>query len=81
MVSMEPEKVISIPIRELSHLKILLAGWYSFLKENYDQKQIDQNEFKDALRSNVVYNIDQDQVEVLLAGKETLLQNFRKSLS
>ncbi|EMO63857.1 hypothetical protein [Leptospira borgpetersenii] len=78
---MEPEKVISIPIRELSHLKILLAGWYNFLKENYDQNQIDQNEFKDALRSNVVYNIDQDQVEVLLAGKETLLQNFRKSLS
>ncbi|EMY16292.1 hypothetical protein LEP1GSC043_2679 [Leptospira weilii str. Ecochallenge] len=58
-----------------------MAGWYNFLKENYDQKQIDQNEFKDALRSNVVYNIDQDQVEVLLAGKETLLQNFRKSLS
>ncbi|AMX58606.1 hypothetical protein IQB76_03345 [Leptospira borgpetersenii serovar Hardjo-bovis] len=78
---MEPEKVISIPIRELSHLKILLSGWYHFLKENYDQNQIDQNEFKDALRSNVVYNIDQDQVEVLLAGKETLLQNFRKSLS
>ncbi|AAN49823.2 hypothetical protein ACO2J1_04390 [Leptospira interrogans] len=78
---MEPEKVISIPIRELPHLKVLLAGWYNFLKESYDQKTIDQSEFKDALKSNVVYNIDQDQVEVLLAGKESLLQNFRKSLS
>ncbi|EJO78508.1 hypothetical protein Q2295_14120 [Leptospira interrogans] len=76
---MEPEKVISIPIRELPHLKVLLAGWYNFLKESYDQKTIDQSEFKDALKSNVVYNIDQ--VEVLLAGKESLLQNFRKSLS
>lgn len=79
MVFMEPEKVISIPIRELPHLKVLLAGWYNFLKESYDQKTIDQSEFKDALKSNVVYNIDQ--VEVLLAGKESLLQNFRKSLS
>lgn len=55
---MEPEKVISIPIRELPHLKVLLAGWYNFLKESYDQKTIDQSEFKDALKSNVVYNID-----------------------
>lgn len=36
---MEAEKVISVPIKELPHLKVILAGWYNFLKDSYDQKK------------------------------------------
>ncbi|EMJ98536.1 hypothetical protein AB3N61_10495 [Leptospira sp. WS58.C1] len=78
---MEAEKVISVPIKELPHLKVILAGWYNFLKDSYDQKAIDANAFKDSLKTNVVYNIDSDQVELLLSGTEQLLQSFRKKLS
>ncbi|TGK03590.1 hypothetical protein EHQ81_09720 [Leptospira selangorensis] len=78
---MEAEKVISVPIKELPHLKVILAGWYNFLKDSYDQKTIDANAFKDSLKTNVVYNIDSDQIELLLSGTEQLLQNFRKKLS
>ncbi|EPG67638.1 hypothetical protein ACE5IS_04250 [Leptospira wolffii] len=78
---MEAEKVISVPIKELPHLKVILAGWYNFLKDNYDQKKIDANSFKESLKTNVVYNIDLDQIELLLSGTEQLLQNFRKKLS
>ncbi|PJZ68506.1 hypothetical protein CH373_09440 [Leptospira perolatii] len=78
---MEPEKVISVPIRELPHLKVILAGWYNFLKDSYDHKNIDAVAFKEALKTNVVYNIDLDQIELLLSGTEQLLQNFRKNLS
>lgn len=78
---METGKVISIATKEIPHMKVILAGWYSFLKDSFDKKSITSEEFKEYLHANVVYNLDKDQIELLLAAREEVLLDFRKSLS
>ncbi len=77
---MKSPKVISIGIRELSHQKVILAAWYNFLKESFDQKKCTGDEFTEFLKANVMYDLDKDQIELMLSGSEQLLEEFKKSI-
>ncbi|WCL50398.1 hypothetical protein [Leptospira sp. GIMC2001] len=74
------QKAITIPTKELSHQKIILAGWYNFLKETFDSGKISSDEFTDFLRANVVYDMDKDQVDLILTGTQEVLDAFRTQL-
>lgn len=74
------QKAITIPIKELSHQKIILAAWYNFLKESFDSQTIQAEEFSESLKANVVYDLDKDQIELVLTGKEDLLGQFRSQI-
>ncbi|MCC5813884.1 MAG: hypothetical protein JJT78_03950 [Leptospira sp.] len=71
------QKAITIPTKELSHQKIILAAWYNFLKESFDSKKITSDEFTDYLKANVVYDLDKDQIDLILTGNELILDQFR----
>ncbi|GBF50670.1 hypothetical protein LPTSP4_21970 [Leptospira ryugenii] len=77
---MKPAKIITIGIKELSHQKVILAAWYNFLKESYDQKKLSGEEFTDFLKAHVMYDLDKDQIELMLSGTEPLLEEFKKSI-
>lgn len=77
---MKPSKIITIGIKELPHQKVILAAWYNFLKEAFDQKKITAEEFSDSLQAHVMYDLDKDQIELMLAGSESLLEEFKKSI-
>jgi|JI10StandDraft_1071094.scaffolds.fasta_scaffold624312_2 hypothetical protein len=74
------QKAITVPTKELSHQKIILAAWYHFLKEKFDQGKIQPNEFTDFLKANVVYDMDKDQVDLMLTGTQEVLDAFRSQL-
>lgn len=74
------QKAITVPIRELSHQKIILAAWYNFLKESFDSGIIQSEEFSDFLRANVIYDLDKDQIELILTGTQEILDQFRSQL-
>lgn len=74
------QKAITVPTRELSHQKIILAAWYNFLKEAFDQGKIQTIEFTDYLKANVVYDMDKDQIELVLTGNQEILDSFRAQL-
>jgi len=71
---MSQEKVISMPIKDLSDLKVILATWYSFLREQLDT--IPKDDFTRFLKTPVVYNIEKDEIEILFTGTEDLLKKF-----
>jgi len=77
---MKGNKVISIGIKELSHQKVILAAWYNFLKQSFDQKKLSNEDFSDSLKAHVMYDLDKDQIELMLSGPENLLEEFRKSI-
>lgn len=74
------QKAITIPTKELSHQKIILAAWYNFLKESFDDGKISSDEFTDFLKANVVYDLDKDQIDLILTGNETILDRFRSQI-
>jgi len=77
---MKSPKIVSIGIKELSHQKVILAAWYNFLKESYDQKKCTSEEFSEFLKAHIMYDLDKDQIELLLSGTESLLEEFKKSI-
>ncbi|MDH5654425.1 MAG: hypothetical protein OEZ34_00835 [Spirochaetia bacterium] len=71
---MSQEKVISMPIKDLSDLKVILATWYTFLREQMDS--IEKDDFTRYLKTPVVYNLEKDNIEILFTGTEDLLKKF-----
>ena len=71
---MNQEKVISMPIKEIPDLKVILATWYTFLRDQ--MHQIDKNDFTRFLKTPVVYNLEKDEIEILFTGTEELLKKF-----
>ncbi|EOQ87291.1 hypothetical protein LEP1GSC202_3580 [Leptospira yanagawae serovar Saopaulo str. Sao Paulo = ATCC 700523] len=77
---MKSPKIITIGIKELAHQKVILAAWYNFLKENFDAKKVSAEEFTLYLQAHVMYDLDKDQIELMLSGTESLLEEFKKSI-
>ncbi|MDF3818857.1 hypothetical protein P3G55_03040 [Leptospira sp. 96542] len=77
---MKPSKIITIGIKELAHQKVILAAWYNFLKESFDAKKISADEFTQYLQAHVLYDLDKDQIELMLSGQESLLEEFKKTI-
>ncbi len=75
---MATEKVITLSVKELPHLKIILSAWYNFLKESYDKKKFTSEEFTEFLKTPVMYDLDKDQIELMFCGKEEILEEFRE---
>jgi hypothetical protein len=71
---MQKDKVISIPVSEISDLKIILATWYFFLRDHLDT--IDRAVFDRFLKTPVIYNLEKDEIEILFTGTEEILKNF-----
>ena len=69
------QKVISIPVKEMAHLKVVLATWYAFMRD--EAARISAAEFADALKTPVIYNLEKDEIEVLFTGSADLLGRFR----
>jgi len=74
------DKVFTLSIRELSHLKLVLAAWYSFLQENFDKNELQREEFHQLLQTNVIYNLKADEIELMLSGSDDLLNEFKKTM-
>ena len=68
------DKVISMPVREIAHMKVILATWYAFLRE---QESLSSEEFSRYLKTPVIYNLEKDVIEVLFTGSDELLQAFK----
>ncbi|BDA77928.1 hypothetical protein LPTSP3_g08580 [Leptospira kobayashii] len=77
---MKAPKIITIGIKELAHQKVILAAWYNFLKESFDAKKLTGDEFTQYLQAHVMYDLDKDQIELMLSGSEPLLEEFKKSI-
>lgn len=71
-------KALTIPTKELAHMKVILAAWYNFLKEIHDSGKIPVEEFTEFLKANVVYDMDKDQVDLILHGKDEILIQFKE---
>lgn len=71
------EKVITIKIKDINQLKIILATWYSYLltKNKNDKKQID---FQEAIKTPIIYNIEKDELELLLTGTQEMLEELNQ---
>jgi hypothetical protein len=76
------EKILSVKVRDLHQLKLVLATWYSYLREK--SASLDEEQFRNALRTPVVYDIEKDEVELLIPGSDKLLSDlnvFLRSIS
>jgi len=69
------EKVISMPVREITDLKIILATWYKFLQDQSDK--LNAEEFSRCLKTPVILNLETNEVELLFTGSEELLKGFK----
>ncbi|MCB1308315.1 MAG: hypothetical protein KDK30_09060 [Leptospiraceae bacterium] len=72
---MNNEKAISMPVKEIAHMKVILATWYSFLRERMDE--LSKEDFTRYLKTPVIYDLENDQIELLFTGTEDLLQKFK----
>ena len=72
---MSGEKAISVPVREITHMKVILATWYSFLRDHADE--FSREEFTRYLKTPVIYDLEKDEIELLFTGSDELLKKFR----
>lgn len=72
---MTNEKVISMPVREITDLKVILATWYKFLQDQSDK--LTPDDFSRCLRTPVILNLETNDVELLFTGSEELLKGFK----
>jgi len=72
------EKMLSVKVRDLHQLKLLLATWYTYLREK--ASSLDEDEFRSALRTPVVYDIEKDEIELLIPGSFGLLSDLNDFL-
>ncbi len=73
---MEQEKAISLPVKEITHLKVILATWYSFLRDQADS--LGKEEFTKYLKTPVIYDLENDEIELLFTGTAELLGKFQE---
>ncbi len=69
----DKEKVVSIKIKDLQQLKIILATWYSYLISKQKESSID---FQEAIKTPIIYNIEKDELELLITGTEEILNEL-----
>jgi hypothetical protein len=72
---MKTDKAISLPVKEITHLKVILATWYSFLRDQADS--LSQEDFTRYLNTPVIYDLEHDEIELLFTGSEELLNRFK----
>ncbi len=72
---MNEEKAISMPLKDIAQLKIILATWYSFLRDHSDN--FTKGDYSQYLKTPVLYDLAKDEVEVLFTGTEELLKDFQ----
>lgn len=72
---MNQDKAISLPVKEITHLKVILATWYSFLRDQSDR--LSKEEFTRYLNTPVIYDLEHDEIELLFTGSEELLGRFK----
>ena len=75
---MSNQKAISIPIKDISQLKVVLAAWYAYLR---DAKDLSREDLTDCLKTPVIYNLEQDEIELLFTGSNDLLDRFKKHVN
>ena len=75
---MPDDKVIALPVKEITHLKVVLATWYSFLRE--EMQALSAKEFAHYLKTPVIYNLEKDEIELLFAGPAELLEKFKEHI-
>jgi len=72
---MEDEKAISIPVKDLTQLKVVLAAWYAFLRDVSDN--FAREEYARFLKTPVIYDLAKDEIDVMFTGSQELLNEFR----
>jgi hypothetical protein len=76
---MEKDKAISLPVKEITHLKVILATWYSFLRDQ--SANLSKEDFTRFLKTPVIYDLEKDQIELLFTGTEKLLSQFKEHVA
>jgi hypothetical protein len=72
------QKVISIPVKEMAHLKVVLATWYAFMRD--EAANLSQADFAESLKTPVIFNLEKDEIEILFTGSAELLNRFREHI-
>ena len=75
---MNEEKAIAMPVKDIPQLKIILATWYSFLRDYSDN--FSKGEFTQYLKTPVLYDLSKDEIEILFTGTDELLKHFREHI-
>lgn len=68
-----------MPVKEITHLKVILATWYSFLRDHLDN--LSREDFTRFLKTPVIYDLEKDEIEILFTGSEKLLNQFREHVT
>lgn len=76
---MAQDKAISLPVKEITHLKVILATWYSFLRDQ--SENLAKDDFTRFLKTPVIYDLENDQIELLFTGTEELLAQFKEHVA
>jgi len=71
----EQNKVITIKVKDLQQLKIILATWYSYLLSKNKDPNFDLQE---AIKTPIIYNIEKDELELLLTGSQEMLSELNQ---
>ena len=74
----EVEKAISIPVKDIPQLKIILATWYSFLRDYSDN--FSKGNYTKYLKTPIIYNLAKDEIEIMFTGSDEVLENFKKHI-
>lgn len=70
------KKVVSIKINDLQQIKIILSTWYSYLINKINNNKLPQSEFQEAIKTPILYNLEKDELELLLYGSEEMLKDL-----
>lgn len=76
---MAQDKAISLPVKEITHLKVILATWYSFLRDQTEN--LSKEDFTRYLKTPVIYDLENDQIELLFTGSNELLEKFKEHVA
>ena len=76
---MEQDKAISLPVKDITHLKVVLATWYSFLRDQ--SSSLSKEDFTRYLKTPVIYDLEHDEIELLFTGSDELLKKFKEHIT
>lgn len=77
-LSMKNQKAISIPIKDISQLKVVLAAWYAYLR---DTEELSREELTECLKTPVIYNLEDDKIELMFTGSSQILDKFKNHVN
>ncbi len=80
MSNKQEKKLVTIKIKDTQQLKIILSMWYSYLINQYNQKIIEESDFKELIKTPILYNIEKDELELMLYGTEDMLKELNTYL-